>query len=516
MTHESTILLNFSGFNFPIDCSNGCRLAITARSEKFENYIEIGQTETVSSINPKFERNVVFVFRLDLEQQIRLILYSVDHNNEVIQGKIGQADFNLFPIIHGVSESLSIPLILDQEIKAIQPSFIYCTVLQPGNSGVNAGTVFQFIGHHLDNAWQLSSPYFLLELVPINNGEEFTPSPILLYRSEFINKNSNPRWKEFLLPSQFFPSSAEWSLRISCYNFAYNQIEGDQLIGQAFTTFYQLIGMNSTKFLLRPGPKNKDQSPSIELIRVSNEPVPSLINLIKSGHQFYSTIAVDFTSNNGGPNSPDSLHFIHPHSSNAYMNVLENVSKTFSRIEKLHRIALLGFGAKIPPSFQFSSLFALNGSLDTPWLRSTADILACYKNFSMSILPFAPTQYSDVIHYVIKLAKVAQKAQADIHFSLIILTNGQLKDPSDTIDMIVEASFLPISILFVTIGNKSHSYGETNMRRLCSPILKSSKNLPLQRETASLISGNHPTLTQQLIQILSRQLILYRILNSQK
>nr|CAD2182850.1 unnamed protein product [Meloidogyne enterolobii] len=516
MTHEATLVLTFAGVNFPIDCLNGCRLAITARNENSENYVEIGQTETISSLNPKFERNVVFVFRLDLEQQICLIVYSVDHKTEVIQRKIGQSNFNLFSILHGVSESLQIPLILDQEIKSSQPSFIQCAVSQPGNCGVNSGTVFQFIGHNMDNSGLIPSPYFLLELVPTNNVEESSPLPILLYRSEFCNKNANPRWKEFLLPSQFFPSSADWSLRISCFNYAYNQIEGDQLIGQAFTTFYQLIGMNSVKFLLRTGHKNKDQNPSIELVRVSNEPVPSLINLIKSGHQFYSTIAIDFTSNNGGPNSPDSLHFIHPHISNAYSHVLEGVSTTFSRIDKLRRIALLGFGAKLPPSFQFSNLFALNGNLDSPWLRSTPDILNCYKNFSLSLLPFAPTQYSQVIHYVIKLAKVAQKAQASIHFSLIILTNGQLRDPSDTIDTIVEASFLPISIFFISIGNNSHPTGEANLRRLCSPTIKSTKNIPLQRETASLISGNHPLLTQQLIQTMSRQLILYRLFNSQK
>uniref|UniRef100_A0A914KR50 VWFA domain-containing protein n=1 Tax=Meloidogyne incognita TaxID=6306 RepID=A0A914KR50_MELIC len=468
MTHEATLILTFAGVNFPIDCLNGCRLAITARNENSENFVEIGQTETISSLNPKFERNVVFVFRLDLEQQIRLILYSVDHKTEVIQRKIGQSNFNLFSILHGVSESLQIPLILDQEIKSTQPSFIQCSVSQPGNCGVNSGTVFQFIGHNMDNSGLIPSPYFLLELVPTNNVEESSPLP------------------------------------------------GDQLIGQAFTTFYQLIGMNSVKFLLRTGHKNKDQNPSIELVRVSNEPVPSLINLIKSGHQFYSTIAIDFTSNNGGPNSSDSLHFIHPHISNAYTHVLEGVSTTFSRIDKLRRIALLGFGAKLPPSFQFSNLFALNSNLDSPWLRSTPDILNCYKNFSLSLLPFAPTQYSQVIHYVIKLAKVAQKAQASIHFSLIILTNGQLRDPSDTIDTIVEASFLPISIFFVSIGNNSHPTGETNLRRLCSPTIKSTKNIPLQRETASLISGNYPVLTQQLIQTMSRQLILYRLFNSQK
>ncbi|KAF7630824.1 Copine domain-containing protein [Meloidogyne graminicola] len=198
------------------------------------------------------------------------------------------------------------------------------------------------------------------------------------------------------------------------------------------------------------------------------------------------------------------------------VNKLKKLIKIHFLFLRLHRIALLGFGAKLPPSFQFSSLFALNGSLDTPWLRSTSDILNYYKNFSMSLLPFAPTQYSQVIHYVIKLAKVAKKAQADIHFSLIILTNGQLRDPSDTIDNIVEASFLPISIFFILIGNNSHPAGETNIRRVCSPTIKSSKNLPLQRETASLISGNHPSLTQQLINTLSRQLILYRLYKNDK
>uniref|UniRef100_A0A1I8BXE4 Glycerate 3-kinase n=1 Tax=Meloidogyne hapla TaxID=6305 RepID=A0A1I8BXE4_MELHA len=69
-------------------------------------------------------------------------LYSVDHKTEVIQGKIGHSDFNLFSIIHGVSESLQIPLVLDQEIKSANPSFIQCSVSQPGNSGVNAGTGF--------------------------------------------------------------------------------------------------------------------------------------------------------------------------------------------------------------------------------------------------------------------------------------------------------------------------------------------------------------------------------------
>lgn len=46
------------------------------------------------------------------------------------------------------------------------------------------------------------------------------------------------------------------------------------------------------------------------------------------------TVAIDFTANNGGPNASDSLHYIHPHNSNAYMNVLSEICPNLIKFDK--------------------------------------------------------------------------------------------------------------------------------------------------------------------------------------
>lgn len=51
--------------------------------------------------------------------------------------------------------------------------------------------------------------------------------------------------------------------------------------------------------------------------------------------QLHFTLAVDFTINNGGPNNPESLHYIHPHNSNIYMNTLKELTNSLIKFDKL-------------------------------------------------------------------------------------------------------------------------------------------------------------------------------------
>lgn len=109
------------------------------------------------------------------------------------------------------------------------------------------------------------------------------------------------------------------------------------------------------------------------------------------------------------------------------------------------------------------------------------------------------------------------------------MTNGAIRNIQDTVDTIVQASELPISIVFVAIGNSSHSIGSSGnvykLTQLTLPTLKSSKNLPLRRETVSLVVNNqdhNPSLldssqsfiTQRTLSNLPRQIVLHTLKNS--
>uniref|UniRef100_A0A915E7K2 Copine C-terminal domain-containing protein n=1 Tax=Ditylenchus dipsaci TaxID=166011 RepID=A0A915E7K2_9BILA len=466
MAQEEAVHLNISCVCLPSECSQGVRVAVTANLE-----------------GTSFQREVPIIVRLDANQQLKFLVYQVDAETEVLVRKFAEVEVSLMTLL-----------------------------TNPGNVALSLQQEYSDDSPH-------SCPYFIMELTSSSPGRE----PILLYRSEVAHNCENPRWREFVLPTTFFPTSTEWLLQISCFNF--NNNAEDTLMGRFSTTFYQLLGtQGSNKFALRNGPKRKENA-SMELVQLrTREDTPSFVNLLKSGLQMHFTLAIDFTTNNGGPNTANSLHFMHPHNPNVYMNALNSVCSSIFKFDKLDRVSLLGFGAKIPPSFEFSQCFALNGDVNNSYVKGIDEVMNCYRNSAISILPYAPTEYSGVIHHVVRLAKASLRTANGFYFTLIILTNGSIKNTKDTIDTIVQASELPISIVFVALGNADNPIGTagdaSKLLHLVSPSLKSSKNTPLRREVVSLAVNNqahaHPTLdnsslAQKVLSSIPRQATLWEL-----
>jgi hypothetical protein len=89
------------------------------------------------------------------------------------------------------------------------------------------------------------------------------------------------------------------------------------------------------------------------------------------------------------------------------------------------------------------------------------------------------------------MARVARKNNSNIYFVLIFLTNGYIKQVDDTVNDVVQASELPISILFSGVSNTAHPIGEGDHSRLTQfldPSLKSSAtNQPLRRQCTAFV-----------------------------
>lgn len=123
--------------------------------------------------------------------------------------------------------------------------------------------------------------------------------------------------------------------------------------------------------------------------------------------------------------------------------------------------------------------------------------------------------------FCFRQAIAAERTQRNLHFVLIILTNGGVSNQSafkDTCDEVVKASKYPISIIFVGIGNPHHPLRlDTNSKfmQIFSPNLKSTDGVPLKRDTAIFIDvsddNSIPLLSTQIFNSVSRQMTLFKL-----
>lgn len=115
----------------------------------------------------------------------------------------------------------------------------------------------------------------------------------------------------------------------------------------------------------------------------------------------------------------------------------------------------IGFGAKIPPSEEVSHQFPLNGDANHPYCESVEQILQLYRNTLATVQLFGPCNFSPVINNTITIAKQHQDGKH--YYVLLIITDGIISDMKQTINSIIDASKLPISIIIVGVGNADFS-----------------------------------------------------------
>ncbi|KAL3982816.1 Copine family protein [Acanthocheilonema viteae] len=434
---------------------------------------QIGQTETViGNINPVFSRRCYVSYCFESSQKLQCVINQVDGNSERFIGVIARVECILGEVLSR-GGSIKLPLFPNGGISFLR--------LETYETKLSSQAVhLQFKGHSL-HAPSSDCPldaYFMMYLVPEG------ASKLLLHKSEAIAEK-HPVWKAFLVPiSHFSFASASCSIEIDVYN--YNVNREDTLIGKCATSFDQLLrgvgALNAYKLSGLEGKKKGNAS--VELVNVIQVASSSFIDYLKAGTQIHFSVAVDFTASNGNPLDPSSLHYIHPHKFNPYMTALSAVTSVIGKYNRHGRIAALGFGAQTPPDYKVSHLFFLNGDAKDPHVNGIDGVLNAYRSALLSIRPYAPTDYSEVIYHTYKFgAAVQRQGRSDHYFVLLIVTDGCVTNPERTVNAIVDCAELPVSIVIVGVGNQDFS----PMQRLLSPILKSSEGRLLRREIVTFV-----------------------------
>ena len=178
----------------------------------------------------------------------------------------------------------------------------------------------------------------------------------------------------------------------------------------------------------------------------------SFIDYIKAGVKIALSIGIDFTNSSGNV----AAHSINNLRWNDYARAIQSCGKIVGHYDSDKLFPVYGFGAIVNSSQNKtpSMCFNLNMTKD-PNIKDINNVLKAYYDcIGYKKVTFSgPALFTPLIKEVVSRIN---KNSYEYHI-LMILTNGVINDLQQTIDALVEASKLPLSVIIVGIGNNDFS-----------------------------------------------------------
>ena len=331
------------------------------------------------------------------------------------------------------------------------------------------------------------------------------PKNNLLYSSEVLNPKLLPSLNFsickipdlYLAPDQKLDSN---NIELAIVDSYYKRV-----LGKYTGPLSNLINKGGANVPLGGG----DKSANISLELVKNY---TFLDYIRGGMQINLTVGIDFTGSNGDPTKPFSLHYLGTQN-NSYEIAIQSCGNIVAYYDYDQLFPAYGFGGKFYMENKVSHCYPLNMNPDNPQIQGIDGILATYRNVLNQTQLFGPTYFHYIIDKVISEVKKDVIAENKMNYNiLMILTDGIIDDMDDTIDSLVEASFLPISVIIIGIGDADFS----NMDILDAddePLVdrngrKSDRDL-VQFVPFKKFSYNGQLLAQEVLEEIPRQAIEY-------
>ena len=333
-------------------------------------------------------------------------------------------------------------------------------------------------------------------------GNVSKPQNTLLYKSEIINPKSvsSIKFNKSMIPDIYLAPDGDYNS---------NNVEVaiiDPYYKKNICTFNGPISQlfNNGKNLSISGGKS-----AIIFIEVVKN--YQFLDYIRGGMQMNLVVAIDFTGSNGNPASPNSLHYL-GNTANAYEIAIKSCGNIVAYYDYDQLFPAFGFGGRFCGDKTAHHCYPLNMNFTNPEIQGIDGILQCYRTLLSQTHLFGPTNFHQVINKVIEVAKEDALSESMNYTILMILTDGIIDDMDDTIDALVEASFLPISVIIIGIGDADFS--NMNFLDADDEPLVDRKGRKSDRDLVQFVpfkkySYNGEVLAQNVLEEIPRQVIEY-------
>ena len=261
----------------------------------------------------------------------------------------------------------------------------------------------------------------------------------------------------------------------------------------------------------------------------------TFLDYIKNGVRVALDIGIDFTGSNGHPDDKDTLHCrrLDMKKRNPYERAILACANIIAHYDYDQLFPVYGFGAIIKGQKEkgVSMCFNINFKKD-PNIQFVENILKEYYDCLNKIDFTGPTHFAPIINKVISDMKkeIEEKDNGNLEYHvLMILTDGKIEDYEDTVDALVEGSFLPLSVIIIGIEDddkddkikKVQEYDFDFMIKLDgdeTPLI-SRNGKKRQRDLVQFVrfkklEGDAKKLAEEVLDEIPRQIIEYYTLNS--
>ena len=171
------------------------------------------------------------------------------------------------------------------------------------------------------------------------------------------------------------------------------------------------------------------------------------LEYLQAGLEISLIIGIDFSNKN-------SFHDISTEKPNNYERAIKACGGILANYDTDQLFPVYGLGIVLEETEIMNPCFPINFQ-SNPCVFTIDGVLKIYREALRKLKIFAKSYFAPIIKQTIENAHL--RKDNHIYFILMLVTDGIINDIEDTIDSIVEASFLPISVIIVGIGDNDFS-----------------------------------------------------------
>mmetsp|Transcript_13122 Transcript_13122/g.24562 ORF Transcript_13122/g.24562 Transcript_13122/m.24562 type:complete len:459 (+) Transcript_13122:223-1599(+) len=333
-----------------------------------------------------------------------------------------------------------------------------------------------------------------------------------VHQTEYIPNNLNPIWRGFQLPvSSLCGGDFFRPIRFEIYDHEDNGRH--KFIGALDTTMNDILlhGGRTFPFINPQKASKKKYRDSGNLVVRSAYLIKefSFLQFLQGNCGISLMLAVDFTASNGVPTSPSSLHYLDPRAMNEYERAIASVGEILMNYDQDKLVPVWGFGGSPVHGAPTSHCFPINGNPSNPEVLGVGGILQAYRNCLSHVYLNGPTLFQHILRTAMEIASRPWRSGSQNYYILMILTDGEIHDFAESVNLIVQASELPLSIIIVGVGKSS--FGAMENLDADGQGLKNSRGQKAARDIVQFVpfrkfDGNAMLLAKEVLAEVPKQL----------